>query len=279
MYDKGSSQTALGVAVLRAVHQLLDAEPRILDDPVVVRLLAASTLEQIRTDPERFRSPARNALRAHVLIGSRYAEDRLAAAVARGIRQYVLLGAGFDTFAYRQPPWAESLRIFEVDHPASQRAKRERLDAAQVPIPANLEFVPIDLETTTLRDGLRACAFDPTIPTFVSWLGVLMYLSTNAIAAVFQVVAALPPSSEIVFTFAAPDDADPERAQVAARAAAQGEPWRTWIEPDDLARQLYAAGFSHVALLTPAESTERYLRDRADGLRAPRRTSIASATV
>jgi methyltransferase (TIGR00027 family) len=279
MKDGDSSQTARSVAVLRAAHQVIDAEPRILDDPVIGQLLDPSTLEVIRSDPERFRSPGLNALRAHVVIRSRYAEERLAAAVARGIRQYVILGAGFDTFAYRQPPWAERLRIFEVDHPASQRAKRERLDAAQVAIPANLEFVPIDFEVTRLRDGLRACSFDPTMPTFASWLGVMMYLSADAVAEVFRFVVALPRSSEIVFTFASSQGTDPERSRLATRAAAHGEPWRTWFAPDDLVRQLRATGFSQVTLLTPVDSEERYIRDRNDGLRAPRRTSIASATV
>ncbi|MCG6535846.1 MAG: class I SAM-dependent methyltransferase, partial [Syntrophales bacterium LBB04] len=130
MPDHNASQTALGTAYMRAVHQLFDARPLIFDDPVILSLLGPSALQRINDTAEQHRSSGRLALRAHVVLRSRFTEDRLAAAVHRGIMQYVLVGAGFDTFALRQPPWAQALKIFEVDHPGTQAVKRSRLAAA-----------------------------------------------------------------------------------------------------------------------------------------------------
>ncbi len=282
MVERRSSNTALGVTKLRAVHQLLDGEPKVLDDPIAARLLSVSTVFHIHTHPEYFQTPELKALRAHTITRSRYAEDRLAAAMQRGIRQYIILGAGFDTFAYRQPAWSKNLRIFEVDHPASQYTKRARLAEAGITSPANLEFVAIDFEHVALCDGLRASRFDPSQPTFVAWLGVMMYLSAEAIEAVLRFVVALPRTSEMVFTFATPDSAvqpeNRERPTLAEVVAAYGEPWQTCIEPERLVQQWQALGFSSVSLLTPAE-VEPYFRGRQDRLSAPRRVSIGSAMV
>jgi methyltransferase (TIGR00027 family) len=168
MTEPESSKTALGVAVLRAVHQLIDTTPRILDDPVILQILGPAVLDGIRADPARYQTPRSLGLRSHVVIRSRYAEDRLAQAFLHGIRQILILGAGFDTFPYRQPVWAKCLRIFEVDHPATQRDKLARLQAAAIVIPPNVEFIPVDFETTSLADGLKASHFDFTQPAFVS---------------------------------------------------------------------------------------------------------------
>jgi methyltransferase (TIGR00027 family) len=142
-----SSRTAIGVAALRAAHQLVDAEPRILEDPVILRLLGRETLDTIQEDRDRYQTPAALALRSHVVMRSRYAEDRLAQAVARGVTQYVILGAGLDTFAYRQPAWARNLRIVEIDRAPMQREKRERLSLAQVFVPDNVTFGAMDFES------------------------------------------------------------------------------------------------------------------------------------
>jgi methyltransferase (TIGR00027 family) len=246
--DRAASTTALGVATLRAAHQLLDRAPLILDDPVVLRLLDPSVIERIQANPDRFQEPHVRRLLHHVVTRSRCAEDRLSEAVAAGMRQYIVLGAGFDTFAYRQPAWASALRIFEVDHPASQQAKLARLSAAGVAIPSNVEHVAIDFETTPLRDGLLRSTFDPGAPAFVSWLGVMVYLTLSASDAVFAFVATLPPPSEIVFTFSAPPEPGNPDA-LAARAAEVGEPWLTRIEPDALEQRLRAHGFSSVTFL------------------------------
>ena len=149
-----SSRTAIGVAALRAAHQLVDAEPRVLDDPVVLKLLGIETLDTIREDRARYQTPGSLALRSHIVLRSRYAEDRLAQSVARGVTQYVILGAGLDTFAYRQPAWAKELRIVEIDRAAMQEQKKERLSLSRVFVPDNVIFASIDFEREKLADTL-----------------------------------------------------------------------------------------------------------------------------
>src|SRR6188508_3043964 len=148
MIDSSPSRTSLAVAWLRAAHQIVDARPPILDDSVAARLLDPRAIERIHAHPEALQTPGARALRAHVVVRSRYAEDRLHEAVVRGVRQLVVLGAGLDTFAFRQPPWAAGLRIFEVDWPATQDDKRARLSRGGVTVPDNAVFVPIDFERT-----------------------------------------------------------------------------------------------------------------------------------
>ncbi|MGA7448329.1 MAG: class I SAM-dependent methyltransferase [Terriglobales bacterium] len=139
--ERNSSRTALGVAALRAAHQLLDGEPKILDDRIAARLLNPDALQQMQSNSARALEPLTQGLRSHVILRSRYAEERMAQAAERGVRQCVILGAGFDTFAYRQPEWSRALRIYEVDHRATQEEKRQRLQSAGIAIPSNLEFV------------------------------------------------------------------------------------------------------------------------------------------
>jgi methyltransferase (TIGR00027 family) len=272
MTERAASATALGVAVLRAVHAVADEAPRVLDDPIAAQLVDPAALDRA-LDRD---NPGARALRAHVVLRSRFAEERLEAAVARGVRQLVVLGAGFDTFAYRQPAWASTLRIFEADHPASQRAKRERLAAAGIAIPENVTFVAIDFATTSLLDGFAASTFDPDRPVFFSWLGVMMYLDEGAIDAVLRYVAARPEGSELAFSFASADPAASRAAE--ERAKALGEPWLTRFEPAALESKLHAHGFRSVTLLQPANA-RRYFGDRSDLLRAPERVSIGSAIV
>jgi methyltransferase (TIGR00027 family) len=281
---RNSSQTALGVAALRAVHQLLDGEPKILDDPISVRLLDADFLQQIQSNPARAREPLTRGLRSHVVLRSRYAEERMAQAVQRGVRQCVILGAGFDTFAYRQPDWARSLRIYEVDHLATQEDKRQRLQSAGVPVPANLEFVAIDFELVSLREGLQNSTLNFSEPAFFSCLGVLVYLSREAADAVFQLVASFPASSEIVLTFSTPDSSlssndAASRSALANMANSLGEPWQTHFEPQTLVCDLRALGFSAISFLSPEAADQIYFQSRGDGLRAPRRGGIGAAIV
>jgi len=281
---RNSSRTALGVAALRAVHRLVDGEPKILDDPIAARLLDADVLQQIQANPARVHEPLARGLRSHVVLRSRYAEERMAQAAQRGVRQCVILGAGFDTFAYRQPDWARSLRIYEVDHRATQEEKRQRLQSAGIPIPANLEFVAIDFESISLREGLRSSSLDFSRPAFFSCLGVLVYLTREAANAVFQLVATFPASSEFVFTFSTTDSSlsgheAAGRASLARSAGALGEPWQTHFEPDALLRDLGALGFSPIDFLSPEAADRTYFQGRNDGLRAPRRGSICAAQV
>jgi methyltransferase (TIGR00027 family) len=281
---RNASRTALGVAALRAVHQLLDGEPKILEDSVAARLLDADVLQQIRTNPARVNEPLARGLRSHVVLRSRFAEERMAQAVQRGVGQCVILGSGFDTFAYRQPDWARRLRIYEVDHRATQDDKRLRLQSAGIAIPANLEFVAIDFESVSLGEGLQASTLNFSEPTFFSCLGVLVYLTREAADAVFRLVAAFPAGSEIVFTFSLPESSlasnDAEhRAALAGMANSLGERWQTHFESEALERDLRALGFGEVSFLSAEAADRTYFHGRSDGLRAPRRGGICSAVV
>lgn len=273
---RDASKTALGVCALRAVHQLVDGFPKILDDPIAAQLLDADVRERIRGHAGEALDPRAAGLRSHVVLRSRYTEDHLAAAAGRGVRQYAILGAGFDTFAYRQPAWARDLRIWEVDHPASQHEKRRRLEVAGLALPPNLELVPIDFETTSLRDGLRASSLDFTSPAFFACLGVLVYLTRDAARAIFELVASFPPGSEIAFTFSLPTSADSDLAE---KARSLGEPWLTHFDPPSLTRELQDLGFAEVSILDLEEAARTYYADRTDGLQPPRRGGIASAVV
>ncbi len=277
MSEHKASRTALGTAYVRAAHQLFEAPPRIFDDPVALSLLGPVAVQRIKDTADDYRTPERLALRAHVVLRSRFAEDRLAAAVLRGITQYVILGAGFDTFALRQPPWAQALKILEVDHPGTQAMKRIRLAAAGLAMPENSAFADIDFEHESLLDGLRRYHVSTDEPTFFSWLGVTMYLKEDAINAVLRSVAMFPAGSEIVITFAPPPSDSP--SPFAHRAASLGEPWVSYFEPDALEAKLRGAGFSKVESLSSAEAEARYYQLCPGDLPVPRRTNILCGTV
>lgn len=282
MSGRQASRTAEGAALLRAAHQALDGEPKILDDPVAIHLLGASAAEAIGAG-EPLQEPTVRLARAATVLGGRFIEDELRSAVERGVRQYVVLGAGLDTFAYRQPSWASVLRIIEVDHPASQQNKRERLAAAGVSIPPNVAFVPIDFELTTLADGMASDRFDATLPTFFAWRGVTQYLTRPGIEATLRYVLSLPRSSEIALTFCLPDAvAREDEAAVrffAEYGAGLGEPWLSRFEPERMVEWLRELGFSAVTHLTPEAARERYFGGRNDGLRAPIYEQVVSAIV
>ncbi len=263
------SITALGAAMLRAAHQLLD-EPRVFDDPLALAIVGTDSAAALHADPGRYASRA--SLRAFVALRSRYAEDQLAAAMSRGVRQYVVLGAGLDTFAYRSLHAASRLRVFEVDHPATQSWKRERLKAAGIALPDALTFAPVDFERQTLADGLRTAGLAFREPAFFSMLGVVVYLTKPALMQTLQFVASLPAGSEIVFDYGVPSSALSETQKAAREAgarlvAAAGEPWFTYFDPDELAEELRGLGLSRAEDLSPGTANERYFSKRADGLR------------
>lgn len=282
MPDRYPSRTALATAYLRAAHQILEAQPRILEDPVALRLLGASAAERIRGCTDRYMAPEAMALRAHVVLRSRYAEDRLAEAVPRGITQYVILGAGFDTFALRQPAWAASLRILEVDHPGTQELKGSRLAAAGLGMPGNAAFAHVDFEHESLHAGLLRHGISLSEPTFFSWLGVTMYLSEAAIDAVLASIVLFPPGSEVVLTFLQPPQARSDEtaatpANLAQRVADLGEPFVSRFEPQAMTEKLRGAGFGTVGLLAPEDAVARYFEPRPTDLPLPRKTEIAWA--
>jgi methyltransferase (TIGR00027 family) len=278
--NQAASQTALGTAYLRAAHQLLDGEPKLLDDPLAVTLLGPDVLGRIRANAEAYRRPVAESLRAHVVLRSRFAEDRLAEAVGRGITQYILLGAGLDTFAFRQPQWAQSLRILEVDHLQTQRLKRQLMDAADLPTPANVSYFNIDFERESLQECLLRNDVALDEPTFFSWLGVTMYLREPAIDAVLSLVAGFPSGSEIVLTFAQAADEESEGATwLSARTAAMNEPMISFFTPAAMEIKLRRARFSAIDFLSPKESEIRYFSQRPLDLPVPKRTAIVAAQV
>jgi len=272
--DEGRpSRTAHRAAVLRAAHQIFD-DPRVFDDPVALRIIGSEGESALRSDGGRFETPALRALRAFVVLRSRYAEDRLSDAVQRGIRQYVILGAGLDTFAYRHRYPAAALRTFEVDHPATQAWKRVRLRQAGIPIPDSMTFVPVDFETGTLADGLRRAGLEPHELTFFSWLGVTAYLTRESVMQTLEFVASSAPiGSEIVFSYVV------SFSSLADRVAQLGEPWLTCFDPPALAESLGRMGFGHVEDLPPEEANRRYFAGRTDGLSVDRTGHLISARV
>ncbi|MGP8252281.1 MAG: class I SAM-dependent methyltransferase [Terracidiphilus sp.] len=261
------SRTALRVAQRRAIHQVLD-HPPILNDPIAIPLLG----RDFACDPEKESSRFARAFRAFIVARSRLAEDQLAAASARGLTQYVVLGAGLDTFAYRNPlPYT---RVFEVDFPATQQWKRSLLAAASIPIPANLTFVTLDFEHRSLAEGMASAGFDATQPAFFGWLGVVPYLSLPAFQSTIATIGRLPSGSGVCFDFAQPPESlQPEYLPVfqalAARVAAASEPFRLFFTPEQLRHEFRAAGFTRIEIRTPGELNEMYFKGRADGLVMP----------
>ena len=268
MREYGPSRTALAVAMHRAAHQLLD-DPRVFDDPIAVPIIGNEAIARLLQEDHRFHAAAGRRLRAFIAARSRHAEDRLADAYGLGTRQYVVLGAGLDTFAYRNP--FSGLRIFEVDHPATQVWKRERLRQAGIAIPANVVYAAVDFETQTLDAGLRAAGFDPSRVAFFSWLGVTPYLTREAAMSTFRLIATLPPASRVAFDYAVdPSSLDPAQrialGELSARVAAACEPFQLFFDPPGLAAELRRIGFRDIDDIGSAEINTRYFVSRADGL-------------
>ncbi len=262
------SRTALAAAAHRAVHQVLE-RGRIFADPLAVRILGTHAETAIR-DAES--NPSRRMLRLFIAVRTRYAEDALAAAVARGVRQLVVLGAGLDTYAYRNA-FGETLHVFEVDHPATQAWKRQRLAEAAIPLPPTLTFAPVDFERETLADGLAAAGFDPAKQAFFTWLGVVPYLTERAVFSTLEFIARLPGGAHVVFDYGNPPAAGLDRDRyaatqeaLAARVASVGEAFKSYFETDTLHGQLMALGFREVEDLGPALIRERYFANRGGSL-------------
>ncbi|KAB8141656.1 class I SAM-dependent methyltransferase [Chloroflexia bacterium SDU3-3] len=273
MTDRSFSKTAFGAAYIRAAHQKLD-RPLILEDSVIGPLLLAMESRPSLDPSQVYQLPNWDAIRSRIALRSRYAEDRLAESLGRGVAQYVLLGAGLDTFAYRQPAWATALRIFEVDQPATQQVKRGLLAKAGIALPPNLSFVQADFERQTLGEILGGQGVDAGLPTFFSWLGVAVYLHEEAIDAVLRTVATYPAGSEIVLTYNQPTDAPSPLAQ---RTADAGEPWVSAFTPEQMEAKLRGAGFSQVHFFTPEEAARRYYQGHA--LPVPNPTMLVAAVV
>jgi len=262
------SLTAQRVARRRAEHQLWD-DPVVFVDPAALAILGPDA--PAVGPPGSDNHPATRALRAFLAARSRFAEDALAAAIEGGVRQYVILGAGLDTFAYRNPHAGVALRIFEVDHPATQVWKRQRVAQAGMCEPPLLTFVPIDFTHQDLALELLATGFDRGQPAFFSWLGVSMYLSPDIVLETLRALHALHPGNAVAFDYAVrPAPEEPHRPAfdaLAARVAQAGEPFRSFFEPAVLATALRSIGYRAIEDLDAAQINARYFSGRSDGLR------------
>jgi methyltransferase (TIGR00027 family) len=252
------SRTALAAAAHRAAHQRLDGG-MLFADPWAVPILGPDAEALIA---ERGARPESRGIRFFIVARSRLAEDRLAEAIdRRGVGQLVVLGAGLDTFAYRNP-FRGRLSIFEVDHPATQAWKRQRLNEAGITIPSELTFAPIDFERDRLLDALVAAGFDPGRRTFFTWLGVSLYLTPETVLETLGTVAALPGGGEIVFDYMAQAQSERSRAlfeALAQRVAAAGEPFRSQFIVADLHSAMRDIGFDEIADFDSHDLVLRYL--------------------
>lgn len=267
----GPSRTAAGVAFRRAAHQVLDRPP-VFSDPLARLVLGPEAQASLDADPRRGNDGLiASRLRAFLAVRSRVAEDQVAAAVASGVRQYVVLGAGLDTFACRNP--FPDLRVFEIDHPKTQVWKLERLRAAGLIASPKTAYVPVDFEAQTVSRELANHGFDPASPTAISWLGVVPYLEEGTVWATLEWAAGVVGTlGHIVFDYGSKPrwwqlGQRVALRQLAARVEAAGEPFRTRLQPADVRDRLTSIGFKAVTDLDSRELNRRYFAGRADGLR------------
>ena len=263
--------TAVRVALWRALHVEIDSPPHVLEDDIGLKLAAPDDDWRSRPDMSPFTRP----FRASILARARFIEDLVAEKVAQGVRQYVILGAGLDTFAQRRPEVASHLTVFEVDRPGPQAWKRQRLLDLGLGISHFLRFVPVDFERgDAWWERLAAAGFDSGRPAIVASTGVSMYLTKEAIGATLQQVADLAPGSTLAMSFMLPIElTDPELRPVLERAAAgaraNGTPFISFFTPTEMLKLARDAGFSEVEHVSAAALAERYFAGRADGLRPP----------
>jgi len=263
MQSAGPSRTARAAAFHRAAHQTLE-HGSIFTDPLALPILGE---DGKAIDPEAEQQPSRRRMRIFIAARTRFAEDALAAAAERGARQLVILGAGLDTYAYRGA-LRDRLRIFEVDHADTQAWKRQRLREAAIPLPASLTFVPVDFERETLAGGLQAAGFDASQQTFFTWLGVVPYLTAEAVWGTLGFVASLSNGAHVVFDYSNPPTSLRPEERVrherrAAHVAELGEPFTGYFEPAPLAAKLRELGFCEVEDLGPRQIAARYFPGRA----------------
>lgn len=277
------SKSAHRVALHRAVHQLLD-EPLVFSDPFALPILGENLARMVERDPYQFNDPLSRGIRAAAVVRSRAAEDMLEVSLDQGVGQYLVLGAGLDTYLLRKPGANKNLRVFEVDHPATQAWKKQMLREQGLKVPDSVEFVAADFETVTLASALTSSTFRSDVPSCFSWLGVTVYLSKQAIFDVLNYVASLPKGSSITFDYrVAPVLLHPIDQVIGDYAAKQfeteGEPWQSYFDPQELRREIAAHGFGDVTDFSADELNARYFQKRKDGLRVGNGFRILRAVV
>jgi methyltransferase (TIGR00027 family) len=293
------SLTAIMTAYMRAYHAMNDT-PKIFDDFLAFELIPeerrvlieqglASALQIPVPEAGLARSgQAADALRpflqamglSHVLSRSRYAEDNLELAVQQGIGQYVILGAGLDTFAFRRPDLLRQLQVFEADHPATQAFKRDRLAELKWETPSHLHFVPVDFTKERLADALKRTAYDVQTKSFFSWLGVTMYLTRDEVFATLRSIAEIAPAgSAVIFDYFVPEEGAPHDKEMREELSKIGEPMKTALDPSTLAVELERVGLRLHENASSADIQERYFQNRTDGYQASCHVRFAWAVV
>jgi methyltransferase (TIGR00027 family) len=263
------SATAQRVAMRRAAHQILDT-PRVFEDPLAMAIIGREAAAQITAGTAAGDGFSGRFMRAFLAARSRFAEDELRRSYERGTRQYVILGAGLDTFAYRNP--FLDLAVFEIDHPATQAWKRWRLEEAGMTIPANVTYAPVDFQTETFIDALARVGFRANEAAFFSWLGVTMYLKETVVMETVRTIISLSPKNGIVFDYSVPRSSLSFLNKMAfdaltRRVTAVGEPFIGFFEPSELASSLKNFGYNEIENLGADEINQRYFAGRTDKLK------------
>jgi len=304
MEENQISQTALSTAYIRSYHARHDT-PKIFDDFLAYHLLTDETRATIEKqfarslsyiDPEQAAacpdqatalawSMRAMAVPSITLARARYAEDCLEGTVGQGVRQYVILGAGMDTFAFRHPEMLDQLQVFEVDHPATQYYKRNRLAKLGWKLPESLHFIPVDFTRKSLTEALADSSYDPQGKSFFNWLGVTMFLTRDAVSATLRAIAAIaPPGSPVIFDYLDNDAFSPTRTAKRVRLMMDGvrrlgEPIICGFDPFELNRELARLGMRLIENLSPSSIQECYFQGRGDGYYATEHSYIACAIV
>lgn len=276
MENLTASRTALATALMRALHTRTDPKP-LIDDPWGDRLVPDS-VRATMADDALLRSPAF----ANVILRSRFTEDALEAAVRGGVRQYVLIGAGFDSFSLRRPSFAKDLNIFEIDHPATQQLKLERIAECGLSLPPSVQhFIAADLSQQSVAAALSQSAYDPAVLTFFSWLGVTMYLTREANLATFRSVASCSPAGSLLaFTYMESSILQSQSAafqELQARVSSMGEPFLSGFDPARIGADLRDCGLELVEDLTGQAIIDKYQRAGTQGFERHSSSHVALA--
>jgi methyltransferase (TIGR00027 family) len=283
MIAEQPSQTARTAAAARAAHLIVDNEPVIFADILASALLGDQADELIGYHRAHGTHVVLAGARAQVICRSRYTEDRLADLIDHAMAQYVILGAGLDSFAYRSD-LASQVRIFEIDHPATQGWKRRLLSAAGIATPAAVTFVPVNFETDSLVEQLAGSGFDLARPALVSWLGVSMYLTRAALSRTLGEIGSLAPGTELIVDYMLPaglrDEAGDTYVELVMPAAAErGEPWLTFLAPAEMSALLDSHGLEPSAHVRQRDAVDAALWNRSDSLQPIELSNLARATV
>lgn len=278
-----SSQTALTAAAARAAHLIVDSGPVIFADTLAAPLLGDQAEELLAYHRLHGTHLVLAGARVQVTTRSRYTEDRVARGARRGVTQYVILGAGLDSFAYRSD-LAGRVRVFEVDHPATQDWKRARLSTADITVPGRVEYVAVDFEHDSLEECLVRAGFDRSRPAIVSWLGVTVYLTRAAIGGTLDVVAGFAPGTELILDYLVPAEMRDADGRVYAElvmpvSAERGEPWLTFLTPEEMSTLLADRGFERVQHVRQRDTVDAALWERTDCLRPSNLSVIARASL